>query len=693
MLSKRNALLIFCPLATGILFSLSVAPFDYWYLAYIAHVPLLFLVCRSPLSETVLAFTAASLIISASWWYSVVAYSWLIFIQIAVVVGISYATWAVLSKVLYNGLGDGWWSALVPALVWVGIERILTSSYVGVPHNMGLTQYRQPELIQLAALFGIYAVSFLVVAVNGLLAYALHRFIDYREKIRTPVIMVAVAIAVLSLNYLYGVSRLNDRVDADVISVGVLQPVILSEIYRNSRRNAQDRQWIEGTLDELTHTALAENRDMLFWPEGGDGTIVMRLPEERSRRYTLAREHGTDLLISSDDIASDGRKYNSIFSISKDGQYQGRHDKVLLVPGGESTYSPGGVYNLLPTSYGYVAAAICYETNFPEIFRRYTERGANILFASTSDSAFKRSSLPLSHANLSVFRAVENNRWLIHASNAGPSMLVSPLGEIKSRTAMFDRTVLYGEISSLDDLTPYTRWGYVMPDVLASIVAVTALILTTLWMAKRFVQIEGLRARMFRKISESVNMSFVRLCGVILALSGFVSTALVVFSVRVVISSIPGDNSLVESLSGLVVRAELHPDTATDRYLQKRLNTCGPAALAYLLNYYGLHLTEDEITERIRVTVSGTSMRELKVAAEMFGFSAKGYSGNIEWLKKEAKPLIAHIDDRHYVVVNDITDGTVYLFDPGQGHVIYPLENFEEMWDGNALIVRSLPIE
>jgi hypothetical protein len=498
---------------------------------------------------------------------------------------------------------------------------------------------------------------------------------------------------VLPLNYLYGASRLKDRVGTDVISVGVLQPVISSEIYRNSRRNIEDRRLIEGVLDGLTRSALAEDLDMLFWPEGGDGNIVMRLPVERSHRYAVAKQHGTDLLISSDDIAPDGRKYNAIFSISGDGRYLGRHDKVLLVPGGESAYSPGEAYRLLPTSYGLVAAAICYETNFPEIFRRYTEGGANILFASTSDSAFKRSSLPLSHANLSVFRAVENGRWLIHASNAGPSMLVSPRGEIVSRTKMFDRRVLYGEISSLDELTPYTRWGHFVPDLLALVVTVPAIILLGLWLSKRFVPAGKVRAATFLTACKTINPSLIMRSGAMLALYAVISSVLVVFSVRVVISAMPGDNDLRASLTDLLVPAGLHKDTVTDTYLQKRLNTCGPAALAYLLNYYGLDVSEDAIAERIRVGVSGTTMRELKVAAEMYGFSAKGYSGNLAWLRAQAKPLIAHIDDRHYVVVNGIADGRVYLFDPGEGHVIYALEDFEKMWNGNALVVRTRPIE
>ena len=158
-------------------------------------------------------------------------------------------------------------------------------------------------------------------------------------------------------------------------------------------------------------------------------------------------------------------------------------------------------------------------------------------------------------------------------------------------------------------------------------------------------------------------------------------------------SSISDGDSLTTVLLDILLPLKRHKDTVSQRFLQSRENTCGPAALAYILNFYGLETDEDDILKHVHISSYGTSMLQLKNAAKDFGFIGKGYKSNYKWLKQQALPLIAHVNDKHYVVINKIINNRIYLFDPLEGHIILEKNDFENLWSGNVLTVRPEPIQ
>ncbi len=69
------------------------------------------------------------------------------------------------------------------ASLWVALEFLRTYLFTGFPWNLlGYSQYRALSLIQVAAVTGVYGVSFIVVAVNAALARVMLRD---RQKITT----------------------------------------------------------------------------------------------------------------------------------------------------------------------------------------------------------------------------------------------------------------------------------------------------------------------------------------------------------------------------------------------------------------------------------------------------------------------------------------------------------------------------
>jgi apolipoprotein N-acyltransferase len=102
---------------------------------------------------------------------------------------------------------------------------------------------------------------------------------------------------------------------------------------------------------------------------------------------------------------------------------------------------------------------ICYEGIFPEGARAYKREGATLLVNITNDAWFGSTSAPHQHLSMTVFRAVETRLYLVRAANTGISAIIDPSGKILSRTPLFERTVLKGEVKIIDVKTFYAAYG------------------------------------------------------------------------------------------------------------------------------------------------------------------------------------------------------------------------------------------
>ena len=128
--------------------------------------------------------------------------------------------------------------------------------------------------------------------------------------------------------------------------------------------------------------------------------------------------------------------------------------------------------------------------------------------------------------------------------------------------------------------------------------------------------------------------------------------------------------------------------------------SCGSAALATLLTYhYGRPITETdafrsmwEVGDQERIKQLGFSLFEMKTYLEREGLKADGFKLTLERIEEIGVPGIALIDVngyRHFVVIKGVTNKTVLFGDPSRGMMTKSREEFEEIWDGIILFVRS----
>jgi predicted double-glycine peptidase len=144
---------------------------------------------------------------------------------------------------------------------------------------------------------------------------------------------------------------------------------------------------------------------------------------------------------------------------------------------------------------------------------------------------------------------------------------------------------------------------------------------------------------------------------------------------------------------------------------------CGPSSLKIVLDYYGVHKSEQELAELTGLVPGlGVDDKGIARAAESLGFKVEiknesSLSDIEEWLKKKVLVIVdwftrgrsdysdSEIADGHYSVVAGIDAEYIYLQDPEIGKIRkLKGDDFMKVWfdfsgeyiQPNELIVRQL---
>lgn len=371
--------------------------------------------------------------------------------------------------------------------LWVTAEWVRGWLMGGFPWGyLGYSQYRQLAVIQIAEVGGVYAVSFVVVAVNAALAspMVLSR--------KLSVMVLGLAGLLLGATLVFGNARLGESpAPGETVSIAVVQPSIAQPLKWDPDHAASTLR----TYFELTHQAGRGRPDLIVWPETSTPTVLRRDPALLAALRRLARDVGASLLVGSVDVdeTSPPKYRNTAFLLDERGIVN-RYDKIQLVPFGEyvplsgvigfvrgwaefiSDLEPGSrsvVFSGPPAPFG---AVICYEGIFPALVRRFVKDGARFMVNMTNDGWFGQTDGPLQHLGMYPLRAVEHRTAVVRAANTGVSALIAPSGEIVRSLPLFVRGTLEGRVPLRVRQTVYTRFG----DWLAYLaVGVSAVLLAT----------------------------------------------------------------------------------------------------------------------------------------------------------------------------------------------------------------------
>lgn len=174
----------------------------------------------------------------------------------------------------------------------------------------------------------------------------------------------------------------------------------------------------------------------------GEGPIQSFLAET-AKRYGIALVGGTLPLRLEDET----RAHASSLAYDADGRQIARYDKLHLfdvgLPDANEEYresdstAPGSAVVLVDTPAGKLGLSVCYDLRFPELYRRLSLQGAQILCV---PSAFTATTGRAHWQMLLQARAVENLCYVLAPNQGGSheggretwghSMIVGPWGEV-----------------------------------------------------------------------------------------------------------------------------------------------------------------------------------------------------------------------------------------------------------------------
>lgn len=374
---------------------------------------------------------------------------------------------------LLAGSGRDFRRPLVMApFLWVAVELARTR-VTGFPWNLlGIAQVDNLALCRIAPSTGVYGISFEIALVNVALAAA---FLVPREKRGAMLAAALAAAAVLQAG------RLVDAPPAKADHAALL---LQQNIPVSAEWTPASLQQTLNELTELTVKSVATSPmkiDLMVWPES-PAPFFTNDSRFREAVSAMARDTKTWMVVGSIGTSPGApvqtqRVFNSAAWISPSGEWTARYDKIHLVPFGEylpfptlfsfaggltkevGEFQHGTTRTPLTGDDQRLGVFICYESIFPDEVRQFADQGAQVFVNISNDGWYGDSGAYAQHLNQTRMRAIENNRWLLSATDTGVTASIDPWGRVVARIPRKQRTALIAPYALTSVTTFYTRHG------------------------------------------------------------------------------------------------------------------------------------------------------------------------------------------------------------------------------------------
>ena len=532
---------VLCSVLTGVMtfmaFPTDLSPdFNLWWLIWFSHVPLLWwLRDQSPKNGFKWGYFTGVIINTGGYYWIAELIQTFGHLPLPVaalglalhslLVGLIWGVWGA----AVCALSPRWGRLTIVPLAMMGAEYVMPRIFEA---HMGDSQYHFLEVMQIADLFGVTAVTGLIYLVNAALTDALSR--DYRG------LKVAVLIVGLSLGYGHlRMAQVDEAMErAPHLKIGMVEGdvgIFESETLQKKRDHLLIQQNLSAEL-------AAKGAELIIWPESsyrasGIPADLKRFPPSRAplvssyqedhKRRTAQADRisplrgfkvpllfgGNGIGIESSPAEGESHRrlyYNRAWLLDAEGTVLGYYDKVFRLVFGE--YIPFG--DMFPVFYKWLPAASrtekgtgvkslelprtdgsvarlgmlnCYEGIIPSFNRALMKTEPHLLINLTNDDWFAATAERYLHFALALPRSIESRRMYLRATLTGVSAIVDANGRIKQWTSTEEAETLFDDVPLLELWSLYPLIGDILPQ------GALIFILVALWQRKRSIVDRGSR--------------------------------------------------------------------------------------------------------------------------------------------------------------------------------------------------------
>ena len=469
---------------SGALLSISLPPVGFWPVVFVAPIPLLWLVRGSRPSRAALCGFVFGFAYFGALLYWILLFGELGWAALVIMSAGFTAAFGALAPAVWRRdhplLGTLGLAGLWTVIEWIRGMIPLGGFGWG---QLGVTQVDAPAL-PLASVGGVWALSFSVVVVAGLLLLAWERWGSGRRARALALAMGAVAVAVAPAAI--PIPAPNGRtVDVATIQVDVASVQDLV---------GADEDVAVARLNIDRHLGLTRNPpDLVVWGEGALDPGVTADPLLMSEVSRAIATVGAPTIAGAVTADPDGAERTVTLAFDGTGRVVDRYVKVKLVPFGEYVpfrkqlgwisatdqvpvdRVPGDEVTLISLpGLPPIGTPICYENSFPSIDRQMVSEGAGFLVVVINNASYDRTAASEQHLQMSRLRAVENGRWVVHAAVSGISAFIDERGDVVDSRGLFEPATMRAMVRASDRRTLFTRLGDWVP--WGSVVLVVGLI-------------------------------------------------------------------------------------------------------------------------------------------------------------------------------------------------------------------------
>ncbi len=363
-------------------------------------------------------------------------------------------------------------SILILALSFSLFEYIRSFIFGGFPWNLVAFSFvNYLEFIQLLSITGTYAFNLIIIL---LFLFPTILLFNYKKKIKISISIIFLFI--LSINYLWGKSKLNQYELIDKKDLGFTIKVVSPKININRYFQNEDPSKLISELINISDPKLS-SETVFILPEG----ILSSLNLENLQRLknlfsnNFSKKHKIVLGMN---IYEDQKIYNSLLVLDNNVEILDMYYKNKLVPFGEflpfekilsnlgfkkltqgyQSFSADDERNLIKLNNFNFIPLICYEIIYSGKINK-SKKNYDFILNISEDGWFGNSIGPHQHFSHSIFRSIEEGKTVIRSSNNGISAFINPKGKVIDKILTTDKGFIELKSFKNSDKTIFSKFG------------------------------------------------------------------------------------------------------------------------------------------------------------------------------------------------------------------------------------------